>query len=498
MNNETEAFFEQLADAGISQSTIEILSSQSLSDAQTLSDTSQSELTEIGITIGDAKKLKRLFPSESLAVPHAAAIELALTHQTNTPPAPAPNPYLYLLNGDGSSTGVNITALNPNIKPDFIKMAAQATCAYVLLSGDILEIFSTTFWHDLGLEDLELRGAIDDWLHQKESQQSISKQAIANLTAGVENLYGNAFDQMVQVLTRLSAQKQMLRTMGAQAQLNVGSDATDVVKLTQLVPLAAEELTSKMLMSRLPEQAGRLIKVISALMALLKDTRLHASAGVIAQSADEGAVKFLQKRLDSTFVNRFRLALSYEKLVDALAQCPSPSLMTMDYLEVLGQLGNDLDVYFGLVTQGKPEDLKPFSRISALKCTDKKPAQASTANYPERGWPFPTHTAKVAPNRGGIIAFAFGPSTGALAGSTIKYAILGGIDARGVTIDCLIWLGKSGAPGMFGGTIKKLYCEFNGEPGVTGTTIENVTYKTRQELIEMAIEAANLRGVPVG
>ncbi len=497
MNNETAAFFQTLTDAGISQPTLEILQSQSLSDAQTLGDTSQSELTDIGITLGDAKKLKRLFPSDNPAGP-GIAIELDLTHQTNTPQAPTPNPYLYLLNGDGSSTGVNITALNPNIKPDFIKMAAQATCAYVLLSGDILEIFGAAFWRELGLEDLNLRGAIDDWLHQKESQQSISKQAIANLTAGVENLYGNSFDQMVQVLTRLSAQKQMLRTMGAQAQINIGSDATDVVKLTQLVPLTAEELTGKMLMSRLPEQAGRLIKVISALMALLKDPKLHASAGVIAQSPDEGAVKFLQKRLDSTFVNRFRLALSYEKLVNALAQCPSPSLMTMDYLEVLGQLGSDLDVYFGLVTQGTTEDLKPFSRISALKCTEKKSAQATTGNYPERGWPFPTHTAKVPAKTSGVVAFAFGPATGELRGSTIKYAVLAGIFARGSTIESLIWLGESGASGMTGCTVKKLYCQFNGEPGGTGNTINNVTYKTRQELIEMAIEAANARGVPVG
>lgn len=486
-------FRSQLVEAGISEAAIKILEENSLTDAQTLIDTKDQELTDLAIKLGDCKKIKRLFPSVIPASVAQAEVTAHLEVAVSEPVVV--NPYLSLLQG-GSATGIDLSALNPNIKPAFIELAAQATSAYALVTGGILDIFNAQFWRDLGLEDLELRSLIDDWTHQKDSQQSISQAAINALKQGVESLYSSSFDQMVHTLTTLSAQKQMLAQYGEQARINVGADASSMSRLTQLVPLAAEELSGKMLNSRLPEQAGRLIKVIIALMEILKDTRLHASAGVIASTPDEAAVKFLQKRLDQTMVNRFRLALAYERLIKALAQCPAPNQLSMDYLEVLGTLGGNLDVYFSLVVPSQGEST-PFSKISALSVSLKQEQKPSVANFASSGWPFTSWTKPAPANSGGVLAFAFGPSTGLLSGARVEFAVLAAANTRGARFETLVWLGEGGQDGMTGTTVGTLYCEMSGEPGGRGNNWEKVFYKSREELIEMAIAAADVRGVKI-
>ncbi len=483
-----------LLETGISQATIEILEQNGLTDEETLADTTESQLEGKEGKLGDIKRLKRLFPKKSAA----ASLEITVTDQI---PRNRVNPYQHLLHGN-SAVGIDLSALGPNIRGKFIERAAKATSAYALITGGILEIFDAKFWQELALVDLDLRIEIDEWIHQKDSQLSISNSAIESLKRDVECLYSSSFDQMVQTLTTFSAQKKMLSEFGAQAQINVGTDAFALTSLTQLVPLVAEELTDKMLKSRLPEQAGRLIKVISSLFEILKDDRLHQGAGIATDNADEAVLKFLQRRLDQSMVNRFRLALAYERLVKALAHCPAPEQVSMDYLEILGTLGGNLGVYYSLVvpTIGLCE---PFSKISALALKNEKPtATASNATYASSGWPFVKWTRPVPANRGGILAFAFGPSTGYIKGSRIDYGVLADINAQGALFGSLIWLGEPGQKsaneqeGMNGCKVEKLYCELGGEPQGNNQFVK-VFYKSREELIEMAITAAAGHGVTI-
>lgn len=362
---------EQLTAAEVSEAGIALVESQTLS-ADDIAECTASELREVGFNLGDAKKLKRLFPGAAVA-DSASVIKLevataATSEVSTTTAAPAPvNPYAHLL-GTESTLGVNAASLQARINPQFINQAANGVLAFVLAGTGMLDVFNNdSIWGNL--EDLDLRGRIDDWIENVRGGRYISEASSKEAMAGISNIFGTKFEQMIDRAASLSAQQQLLQQFGQQARINVDESSQANTQLFTLLPLAAEEISTNMQASRLPEASRRLTNLVADFMNIIRDPRLAQATGVTGASADEIAIKFLERQLPGTgFANRFRLALAYERLVKALAQCPQQ--VDLQYIQVLGQLAGEVNTLFALV---KPEQPVPqaAARTSQTQTTSR-------------------------------------------------------------------------------------------------------------------------------
>lgn len=359
----------ELTNEAVSEAGIQIVERENLSAAE-IAECTVDELKKCGITLGDAKKLKRLFPGAAVA-DSGSVIKLevatAATSEVTTSNAPPVNPYAHLL-GSESALGVNAASLQARINPQFINQAASGVLAFVLAGTGMLDVFNDdSIWGNL--EDLELRSRIDDWIENVRGGHYISDSSSKAALEGISKLFGSKFEQMIDRAASLSAQQQLLAQFGAQARINVDESSQANTQLFTLLPLAAEEISTNMQASRLPEASRRLTKMVSDFMEILRDPRLAQATGVTGASADEIAIKFLERQLPGTgFANRFRLALSYERLVKALAQCPQQ--VDLQYIQVLGQLAGEVNTLFALV---KPEQPVPqaAARTSQTQTTSR-------------------------------------------------------------------------------------------------------------------------------
>ena len=346
---------EQLTAAEVSEAGIALVESQTLS-ANDIAECTDSELKEVGFNLGDVKKLKRLFPGAAVA-DSGSVIKLevatAATSAVTTSNAAPVNPYAHLL-GTQSSLGVDAASLQARINPQFINQAANGVLAFVIAGTGMLDVFNNdAIWGNL--EDLELRGRIDDWIENVRGGRYISNSSSKEALEGISKLFGTKFEEMIDRAASLSAQQQLLTQFGAQARINVDESSQANTQLFTLLPLAAEEISTNMQASRLPEASRRLTKLVADFMDIIRDPRLAQATGVTGASADEIAIKFLERQLPGTgFANRFRLALAYERLVKALAQCPQQ--VDLQYIQVLGQLAGEVNTLFAIV---KPEQAAP-------------------------------------------------------------------------------------------------------------------------------------------
>lgn len=265
---------------------------------------------------------------------------------------PIGGPYAHLLHG-GSAMGFSPGALAPRIKPDFIRAAAQAVLAAVMEGTGVFNVFNGEFWKQMAIEDFELRTRIFEWVRRVERGDYGSVDATRALLEGVSNLFGPQFDSMVSVAARMSSQAQALSLVGTQSRVDIGGDAQAYAELAPMLPLFAEQLSVSMIQSTMPEAAMLRIMMVKDLMAILQSPALHAYAGIVnAQTPEDAAVQLLQRRVGGDMGNKMRLAMAYERLVNALAACPADPSLAPDYLKVVGQLTIQLNSLFKMVGPG--------------------------------------------------------------------------------------------------------------------------------------------------
>ncbi|MDP3508552.1 MAG: hypothetical protein Q8T09_11220 [Candidatus Melainabacteria bacterium] len=360
ISNELRA---QLLSIALSEAEVAVLENNGLDTDAALVSVTKDELKEVGLSVGARNKIKAAFPTTVAA--DTLNLEVKAEAVADAPFVTA-NPYAYLLGNSASSLGFSAQALNPRIKPDFIRSAAQAASSFVLVGTGLCDVFTRKdFWQQLQLEDLELRSRISRWTENFRTERYISNEALGELGEGVSQLFGMHFQNLVSSSSKLSSQQGALQLLGNQARIDVGSDAASYGQLQTLIPLAAEEISQRMISSPLPEMSVSFVSLLRDLLDILKDSRLQAAAGITnATSADEGAILFLQRRLGSDVANRFRLALSYEQLLNALAACPQSA--DASYLNVFGQLASQVATYYTAVSGGSTESTSaPVQRQSA-------------------------------------------------------------------------------------------------------------------------------------
>ncbi len=343
----------------LSEAEISLLEQNGLDTEAALSAVTKPELQEIGLLVGARNKVKAEYPEPTAGAAETlnlqVSAEAAVAHTVSTPA----NPYAYLLGNSQSALGFSAQGLNPRIKPDFIRSAAQAAGLFTIIATGLLDLFARKdFWQQLQLEDTALRGRIFRWTESVRTERYISTEALEELGTGVSSIFGTHFQTLVSTSSKLSTQLGALELLGTQARADVGSDAAAFGQLQTLIPLAAEEISQRMISSPLPEQSDSLVLLLRELLDILKDSRLQTAAGITnATNADEGAVLFLQRRLGSDIANRFRLALAYEQLLNALAACPQSA--DSSYLRVFGQLATQVHNYFTAVSGGSTDAIAP-------------------------------------------------------------------------------------------------------------------------------------------
>jgi hypothetical protein len=355
----------ELLSIALNESEVLILENNGLDTDAALANVTKDELKEVGLNLGARNKIKAKYPNATAVSTDTLNLEVKAEAVADAPFPPV-NPYAYLLGNSASSLGFGSQALNPRIKPDFIRSAAQAASSFVLVGTGLCDLFtSKDFWQQLQLEDLELRGRINRWTENFRTERYISNEALSELGDGISQLFGQHFQTLVSSSSKLSSQLGALQLMGNQARIDVGSDAASYGQLQTLIPLAAEEISQRMISSPLPEMSVSLVSLLRDLLDILKDSRLQAAAGITnAASADEGAILFLQRRLGADVANRFRLALAYEQLLNALAACPQSA--DAGYLSVFGQLASQVHTYYTAVSGGSTESTSaPVQRQSA-------------------------------------------------------------------------------------------------------------------------------------
>jgi hypothetical protein len=353
----------QLLSIALSEAEVVILENNGLDTDAALASVTKDELKEVGLSVGARNKIKAQFPTTVAA--DTLNLEVKAEAVAGAPFAPA-NSYAYLLGNSASSLGFSAQALNPRIKPDFIRSAAQAAGSFVIVGTGLCDVFTKKdFWQQLQLEDMDLRKLISRWTENFRSERYISNEALGELGEGVSQLFGQHFQNLVSSSSKLSSQLGALQLLGNQARVDVGSDAASYGQLQTLIPLAAEEISQRMISSPLPELSTSLVSLLTDLLEILKDSRLQAAAGIVnATSADEGAILFLERRLGTDVANRFRLALAYEQLLNALAACPQSA--DAGYLSVFGQLASQVHTYYTAVSGGSTESTSaPVQRQSA-------------------------------------------------------------------------------------------------------------------------------------
>ncbi len=365
----------QLLAIALTESEVLILENNGLDTEAALTSVTKEELRELGLSVGARNKIKAAYT----IVEQGDSLQLQVNTEATVSAAPAAavNQYAYLLGANSSSLGISAQALNPRIKPDFIRSAAQAASAFVMVGTGLCDIFtSKDFWQQLQLEDMELRSKINRWTENFRTERYISSEALSELGDGVSLLFGHHFQNLVSTSSKLSSQLSALQLMGNQARLDVGTDAAAYGQLQTLIPLAAEEISQRMISSPMPEMSTSLVLLLRDLLEILKDRNLQAAAGVTnATSADEGAILFLQRRLGSDIANRFRLALSYEQLLNALAACPQSA--DTSYLSIFGQIAGQVHNYYTAVSGGSTET----TAAAVQRQSSAAPTQTSQTSF---------------------------------------------------------------------------------------------------------------------
>jgi hypothetical protein len=293
------------------------------------------------------------------------AVVIAAQVKVNVEEAPV-NKFAHLLKQGAGSSGLDASALSPRIRPAFVTAASQAILAYVLSGTGVLEaLMAPDFWQKMMIEDLGVRELIDAWLQKVEQGTYITSRSSRALFEGVMSLFGPKFDKFMKTVALFASQSTSLAMMGKQAIVDISADASAFAGLETHIPLLAEEISTNMIASRMPELAKRHIQMVADLMAILKNPVLQAYAGIVgASSLDEGAVMLLSKLLGPSIANKVRLALAYESFVAALAECPA--VMEPDYLKVIGILAARLNSLFEIVQPNREvpaeKAIMPFRR----------------------------------------------------------------------------------------------------------------------------------------
>jgi hypothetical protein len=489
----TDDFRALLRSKKLSEQAIEALAANGLDTLESLQECSNDDLIEAGLKLlGDRKKVLALAGAGQYSPPHAVAEENPQAFDTNA--------FLQQL----SSSGLNLSSIKPRINVEFANRAADSVLAYIIVSTGILDVFDSAFWASIMLEDMQLRTRIHSWKERTRTQQYISNIAKDELLSSVPKLFSGSFDSLILTARTMSAQLEASDMLGAQARINIGGDATGLVALRDLIPLAAEGLSNAMIASEMPEQALSVVSMINDLVSLIKEPLLLANAGVLNyDSSDEGAIIYLTKRFGPEIANKFRLALAYEQCVRAIAACPATAEINRDYLQVVGMLAGRLCTYFTLVLPGSSEEIQPFSQLKnlmrkAAEPVGQKQTDAKIAGAPSTGWPFPKFGNKVKDRSGCQLPMVISPKVDDFAGCTLPLVIVGSGDFAGCTITTLIWFGDGRGGGeLCGCNVSYFYCLPGDEPDISGGNVPMPQYKTRDELIALAVELAQQRNVQI-
>ncbi len=269
----TDEFRDLLRSKKLTEEAIVALAANGLDTIEALQECSNEDLIEAGLKLlGDRKKVLALTPSsdaQASASPGATA---------NTQPA-AFDTAVFLQQLSGS--GLNLSAIKPRINVEFANRAADSVLAYAIVSTGILDVFDSTFWASIMLEDMQLRGRIHEWKERTRTQQYISNIARDELLDSIPRLFASSFDSLILSARTMSAQLEASGLMGEQARITITGDATGLVALRDLIPLAAEGLSNAMIASEMPEQALSVVSMINDLVSLIKEPLLLANAGVV-------------------------------------------------------------------------------------------------------------------------------------------------------------------------------------------------------------------------
>lgn len=493
----TEQFREMLKRKALSEQAIDALAAQGLDTIEALRECNNADLLDAGLTtLGDRKKVLALANEGQ-----PATIETDEPSGTTAGQSQGFDAANFLKQLSGSS--LNLGSIKPRINVDFVNRAADSVLAYVIVSTGVLEVFGNGFWSSVMLEDISLRKRIHEWQERSRTQQYLSIAAKNELLDAVPKLFAPSFDTLILNARSMSAQLEASGLLGAQARINISSDAASLVALRDLIPLAAEGLSNAMIASEMPEQALSVVAMINDLVSLIKEPLLLANAGITSYDGpDEGAINFLTRRFGQEIANKFRLALAYEQCVRAIAACPATEEIGRGYLQVVGLLASRLCTYLNLVVPGTTVE-HPFSQLQNLTRKSAETIGQSQTNAKIKGasptgWPFPKFGSKVKGRVSATLPMIVGPEVGDLISCTVPLLIVGTGKLTSCEIKNLIWFGNGEGEGeLTSCNVTNFYCQVGDEPEITGGDVPMAQYKTRDELIALAVELAQQRKIEI-
>ncbi len=277
--------------------------------------------------------------------PQALHVEVETTASQATTTQPV-NPFASLLGGGASASGLSTGVMSARVNPQAIQKAADAVLACTIWGGGIGNIFNKDFWSQVNLgTEWELREKIDAWIEDMETGRYISATSVTSLFESVKGMFGPRFDNLIQSVAIISQSHSTQILTGAIATMNLGQNVLGNLQMT--VPYVAEELSTAVIASRTPEQAGRLIKSVRVFFEIIRDPRLHARTGIVdAANVDDAALQFIRQRASQEAARSVQLALAYEAFVRALAICNEANVANPDYLKTVGILASRLSVLY--------------------------------------------------------------------------------------------------------------------------------------------------------
>lgn len=366
----------KLTGAKVSEEAIVALEANGLNTVDALSAATKDDLKEIDLKVGDRAKVKAAFPIVVTTV--TAKVE----EETVAAVAPPVNQYAHLLGGD-SSLGLSTAAIMATrISPQHLERGAKAVAAYIVLGTGADDIFTPDFFKRMQIEDLDAADAAYQWAKKKANGDWVREEDLGRMFKDMPNLFGRQWNRVMETTGKLSSALYTNQLMQGAASFQSNQDAPEFAALTTLIPAVAENMSGTLVASQIPMVAKDAIEMVQGLMVVLRMPGLQRAAGVVETDPDTGVIKFLNKTVDTTVANAFRLAVVAERLVKAIGVCPQAGQIGSDYLTVFGQLAVQYRTLYEL-TAGeevgqKAEGFRPAPSV----------ATPLSQEQPRRRWSF--------------------------------------------------------------------------------------------------------------
>lgn len=310
------------------------------------------------LTEGQARALIVKAKAESLS----SKVEVQVSATTAVAPAEPPNPWANLLTANSSlgfdADAIMATRINPKMAP----IIAQGGGLLVLLGLGLDQIFDEGFFEKIQIDDPTLGRRIYEFNKKRRAGEYFTEADFRRMLEKVPSWFGPEWDTVMMTVAQMAGANRASELIKG-AEFSSNQIAPALAALDVSMPAVAENLSVIAKRTDLIYVAQDGVAMMRDLMAIAKDSTLHAFAGIVnPPSPDAGMVMLLQKFASAktaTYVSQaLRLSVVVERIILGAFACPQ-SPLPAEYVRVMATLAAQYAALKAVVMPETEEEENP-------------------------------------------------------------------------------------------------------------------------------------------